>query len=237
MERFIQKIRTGKKKLTYILISAFLSIYSFAQTPSVVRNIRIPLWAELDAYPELEEAQDVSSGQYDYPIKSVKQVAPFLISGMVYGWNFIYVPSDKARGVDEYLEIEEIVPGENLVPGITYASPWLQNNRFNCWCEYTRNEAQIQNYNLWSSIRNPVIHGVGYGNLMNGFSGLKDAAYDALKNAVREYYRNIIKNKPKEITGSVLIRDIPAIGINSGRYIFNLDFFLECGKIVEYSVY
>ena len=86
-------------------------------------------------------------------------------------------------------------------------------------------------------IKNPVIQGVGYGDLKKGFPGLKDAAYDALKNAVREYYRAIIKNKPKEITGSVLIRDIPTIGISSGRYIFNLDFFLECGKIIEYSVY
>lgn len=236
MEKFIQ-IKRNYRKYFFLLLLIIESAFLSGQTPSVVRHIRIPLWAELDAYPELEEAQDLSAGQFDYPIKSVKQVAPFLISGMVYGWNFVYVPSDKARGVEEYLDIEEIVPGDVLVPGISYASPWFQNNRFNCWCEYTRNDSQIQSYNLWNSIKNPVIHGVGYGELRKGFDGLKDAAYDALKNAVREHYRSVIKNKPKEITGAVLIRDIPTIGITSGRYIFNLDFFLECGKIIEYSVY
>ena len=232
MEKFVQI-----KKIIILSILLLFEGVILAQTPSVVQHIRIPLWAELDAYPELEDAQNLEAGPFDYPIKSIKEVAPFLISGMVYGWNFIYTPSDIQRGIEEYLEIEEIVPASSLAPGITYVSPWIQEDKFNCWCEYTRNKSQIQTYNLWSSIKNPVIQGVGYGDLKKGFPGLKDAAYDALKNAVREYYRAIIKNKPKEITGSVLIRDIPTIGISSGRYIFNLDFFLECGKIIEYSVY
>lgn len=236
MEKFIQIIFTHKKNFTTLALALFCTLI-FGQTPSVVRNIRIPLWASLDAYPELEEAQDLTAGPFDYPIKSVKEVAPFIITGMVYGWKFVYVPSDKQRGVEEYLEIEEIVPAARIAPGITYVSPWIQDEKFNCWSEYTRNASQIQTYNLWNSIKNPVIHGVGYGDIKKGFPGLKEAAYDALKNAVREHYRAVIKNKPKEITGSVLIRDIPTIGISSGRYIFNLDFFLECGKIIEYSVY
>lgn len=219
-----------------ILSSALL----FAQTPDLVRNIRIPLWAELDAYPELKEAGkagDADSGQYDFPIKSIRELAPFIISGMVYGWEFYYTPKDKIRGVDEHLEIKEIVDSSGLKSGISYVSPWIQNNRLNTWCEYRRNDSQVQNYNLWSSIQNPVIHGRGYGELSKGFDGIRDAAYDALKEAIRSHYRNTIKNKPKAITGSVLIRDIPTIGIDSGRYVFNLDFFLEYGKIVEYKVY
>lgn len=225
------------KKYTALFILIVLAVPLFAQTPSVVRQIRIPLWAELDAYPELEDAANKDSEQYDYPVKSIREVAPFLVGGMVYGWEFSYTPSDKARGVEEYLEITEIVSSNTIKGGITYVSPWLENNRLNCWCEYTRNEAQIQNYNLWNSIKNPVIHGRGYGELSKGFAGLKDAAYDAMKNAVREHYRAVIKNKPKEITGSVLIRDLPTIGIDAGRYVINLDFFLEYGKIIEYSVY
>ena len=233
MEANIQII----KKIFLILLLLSIALPFTAQTPSVVRHIRIPLWAELDAYPELEDARNTEAEQYDYPVKSIREVAPFLVGGMVYGWEFSYTPSDKARGVQENLEIKEIVSSAYLLDGITYVSPWIQNNRLNCWCEYTRNDAQIQNYNLWSSIKNPVIHGRGYGELSKGFDGLKDSAYDSLKNAVREHYRAVIKNKPKEITGSVLIRDLPSIGIDAGRYVINLDFFLECGKIIEYTVY
>jgi len=212
-------------------------VTGFSQTPSVIRNIRLPLWAELDAYPGLPEAADLESGQYDFPISRMKNIAPFIIDGMVYGWNFIYVPYDKARGVEEYLEVTEVVSSSLIKDGITFTSPWIEDNKLNCWVEYKRTDSQIQNYYLWSSIQNPVIGGVGYAPVEKGFDGIKEAAYDSLKNAIRNHYRKIIKNKPKEIRGSVLIRHFPTLGIDSGRYVINLDFFLECGKIIEYEVY
>lgn len=232
MEKRIQKIK--KILIAFLFISEGIC---FGQTPSVVRNIRIPLWAEADAYPELEEAQDLSANAFDYPSQRIRDISSFLINGMVYGYNFVYTPSDKARGVEEYLEIKEIESSDLIRGGIKYVSPWFEENRIHCWCEYKRTESQIQNYNLWSSINNPKIHGRGRGRLIDGFDGIKNASSDAIKDAIRGYYRNLIKNKPKEITGSVLIRNIPTIGIDNGEYVINLDFFLECGRIVEYTVY
>lgn len=220
-----------------ILFSLMINFPLFSQTPSVVKNIRIPLWAELDAYPELEIKLDENEGQYAYPKKEIKEVAPFLINGMVYGWTFSYTPSDKMRNVEEILEVTEIMDVSVIENQINYASAWIENNRLNYWCEYKRTEGQIQNYHLWNSIQNPMIHGRGYGQLSDGFEGIKNAAKEALKDAIRQHYRAQIKNKPKEITGSVLIRDLPTLGITSGRYVINLDFFLEYGKIIEYTVY
>ena len=254
MERYLQKIKKSFCLIFLISSCLFFLQELFAQTPSVVRNIRLPLWAELDAYPGLVlsdsvEAEDIKSseaadshknmdeGQFDFPISQMKKIAPFIINGMVYGWNFVYVPYDKARGVEEYLEVTEVVSSDVIRGGITYGSPWLTENTFNCWAEYTRTDSQVQNYNLWASIKNPVISGIGYASVEKGFEGIEDAAKESLKEAIRSYYRNIIKNKPKEITGAVLIRKFPTLGIDAGRYVINLDFFLECGKIVEYSVY
>lgn len=223
------------------LILFFLVIFSigliFANSSSQIRKIHFPLWAELDAYPELEEAQDLSSDVYDYPISRIRQTAPFLIEGMVYGWEFSYTPQDNARGVEENLEITEIVPSENFLRLITFSSVWFENERMNCWVTFERNESQIQNYNLWASIKNPVIHGRGYGKLSDGFDGIKKAAAEALKNAVRGHFRAIIKNKPKLINGKVLIKEPPTLGIDAGKYVINLDFFLEYDKIVEYKVF
>ena len=231
MERYLQTL----KRLIFAL--GFAGSLLFAQTPSVVRNIRLPLWAELDAYPGLELSSDENSGQFDFPVSQMRRIAPFIISGMVYGWNFVYVPYDKARGVEEYLEVTEIVSSDVIKGGIKYTSPWISDNNLNCWVEYVRTDSQVQTYNLWKSIQNPVIGGIGYASVEKGFEGIEEAAREALKDAVRSYYRKVIKNKPKEITGSVLIRDFPTLGITSGRYVINLDFFLECGRIVEYSVY
>ena len=233
MERHLQKIK--KELLTAVLLCLFLPVFS--QTPSVIRNIRLPLWAELDAYPGLELSGDENENQFAFPISQMHKIAPMIINGMVYGWNFVYVPYDKARGVEEYLEITEIVSADVIRGGITYTSPWIENNNLNCWVEYTRTDSQVQSYNLWASIQNPVIAGIGYGSVEKGFEGIEEAVRESLKAAIRNHYRKTIKNKPKEITGSVLIRKFPTLGIDSGRYVINLDFFLECGKIIEYSVY
>ena len=239
MERHLQKVKFGQFSKYIFMLIFLIGMISplFSQTPSVVRNIRLPLWAELDAYPGLELTSDENAGQFDFPISQMHKIAPLIINGMVYGWNFVYVPYDKARGVEEYLEITEIVPAEVIRGGIKYSSPWIENNNLNAWVEYTRTDSQVQSYNLWASIQNPVIAGIGYGSVEKGFEGIEEAARESLKAAIRNHYRKTIKNKPKEITGSVLIRKFPTLGIDSGRYVINLDFFLECGRIVEYSVY
>ena len=234
-------IKYSIKKHLLLIVLLFNSLLSlFAQSPSFLEKIRIQLWADLDVYPEYASAVDENQGKngiFTYPINQIKDTAPFLINGMLYGWEFIYTPSDKARGVEEYFELIEIQPSSLIENQIVYSSPLveIEKNQFSCWCEYVRTKTQIQNYKMWSTITNPVIRARGYGPVDQGFEGIKLAAQDAIKTAVREYYRGKIKNKPKEITGSVLIRSEPLLGIDAGRYAINLDFFLECGRIKEYT--
>ena len=82
-----------------------------------------------------------------------------------------------------------------------------------------------------------MIQGHGLGKIENGFDGIQEAGKNALKQAVRSYYRGEIKNKPKEISGSVLIRRPPLVGITEGQYSIFLDFFLEKDRIVKYTAY
>ncbi len=226
------------KNRALILLFFTLGLSLYAQNLSVEKHIRFPLWANVDAYPELQDfaqTADSTEEEYSYPINQIKQISEFILNGMVFGWEFKYTPSDKARKIEEVFEITELRQYENVKDKIVYSSPWIEDNKFNCWVEYDRSPVQIQNYNLWSSIQNATMQGRGYGPIQEGFEGIRKACEDALKNAVRSYYREIIKNKPREIRGSVLIRKAPLLGIDSGRYVINLDFFLEYGKIIEYK--
>ena len=208
---------------------------AFSQTPDIVEHIRIPLWAELDAYPGLAEAQDTSAGVFDYSTARLKTLAPFIIGGMVYGWNFSYTPSDKLRGVEEYMDFSPVRELGEAEQSIAYTKPWVEEGKVYCWVEFTRTEAMIRNYYLWASITNDTVHGIGYGKISDGFDGITNAVRDAIKNAVRAYFRTKIKNKPKEIRGKVLLRREPLIGIDAGRYKVQLDFFLETDKILPYT--
>ena len=208
---------------------------AFSQTPDIVAHIRIPLWAELDAYPALAEAQDISAGVFDYSSARLKTLAPFIIGGMVYGWNFSYTPSDKLRGVEEYVDFFPVRELGEAEQSIAYTKPWVEEGKVYCWVEFTRTEAMIRNYYLWASITNDTVHGIGYGKISDGFDGITNAVRDAIKDAVRAYFRTKIKNKPKEIQGRVLLRREPLIGIDAGRYKVQLDFFLETDKILPYT--
>ena len=156
---------------------------------------------------------------------------------MVYGWNFTYTPYDKFRNVQEYFEITPISNLSSNDSKIIYEKPWIQDNKLNCWAKYNRTDNQTWTYRKWQSLNSTKIKGRGVGQISNGFDGITDAAKDSLKQALRQHYRALEKNKPKEITGRVIIFKEQKIGIVEGQYIVELDFFLETDRIVKYTVF
>ena len=206
-----------------------------AQDVSQERQVRFSLWASTEIYPGVEEPQKDSLA---LPVKKIKQVSPFILSGMVYGWKFEYVPYDKARGVQEFFEFTPIRElNEAELASINYAKPWIENSILNCWVEFRRSDTQIHIFKGWESVLHPRIQGEGYAPLSEGFDGLKKACDEALKMAVRNYERKWIKTKPKEITGSVFMYEPPKIGVDAGRYKVTLDFFMQTDKIIEYRTF
>ena len=216
------------------LASAWTAPNAAAQEVSFQRKIRLPLWAQLDAYPGLEKP-NYDTGVFDYAIRQMKTLTPYLLNGMVYGWEFDYTPSDKLRGVSEYFEVKEIRSFEAESKKIHYEQPWFDQSKVHCWANFERDEGMVQSWSQWADVKNPRIMGIGGGKMSKGFEGIQEAAQNALKDAVRTYYRKVLRNKPKQITGRVLINKIPAILINSGEYQLQLDFFLETGIIKEYQ--
>ena len=207
----------------------------FSQTPDFTNRIIVDMWGELDAYPESTEAQDLTLEPFDYSISRVKAVSEFLINGMIYGWNFYYTPQDKARNVQEYFESEPINNVDFSLTPITYRSPIVLENKMHAWAEYERTKEQLWTYKQWTSISTKKAQGRGYGKVSDGFDGIINATNNAIIDALRSYYRQIIKNKPKEIDGKIIITKAPRIGIVEGQYTVELDFFLETDRIIKYT--
>ncbi len=218
-----------------LFAALLLPLPSFAQHTDYERRIKIPLWAELDANPASEDAADTAAEPFNYSVKRVKAISEFLINGMACGWTFAYTPSDKLRNVSEQLELDEINTAASYGGTVVYSKPWIENNHVNVWVELERTPQMVWNYNLWERITQQTVHGRGRGKIARGFEGITDAARDAVKDALRTHYRGIIKNKPKEIRGKLLIRKAPLLGLDAGHYTLELDFFLETDKIVKYT--
>ncbi len=237
------------------LLSFVFACPSFSQLPDQTEQIRIQIWAELDEFPGKfeEEEKDTEENKksfserrdeqtefqilYSQAIERARLIAPFLIEGMISGWNFEYTPYDRMRKVSEqfiFSPVRELEP--NLNP-LEYHDPFVKDNRLLTYVFCNRTPSQQAEFKRWESIVHPKIKGKGTGSVQDGFEGIKEACSSAVKNAVHEYWRTMIKNKPKEITGTVLLIKEPRIYIESGQYVVDLDFFLETDRIVTYTQY
>lgn len=231
--------RISVKLLALIFILLFCNFFVFAQPiagPAEEELIRFSLWATLEAYPEAGEVVDPKQ-PFAHPIKRLKELVPFFVEGMVCGWSFTYTPSDATRNVEEFFEFIPLRQYPNLESHITYKEPWVEDNKLHCWIEFLCPPHLTSWRNSWENLDYHRISGRGQGRLIDGFDGIYEGATQALKTAVREYARTITKNKPKEIRGEVLLTGLPSIGLKSGRYIVDLDFFLNVSRIINYTIY
>lgn len=187
------------------------------------------------AHRFLNSAQSSDISPYAYAIARTKEVAPFLLSGMIYGWKFEYTPSDRLRKVKEYYSFTPVREFSHSINTISYRDPEIQEGKLVSWAYCDRTSMQQKEFERWESIVHPKIHGVGKGSVEKGFEGIQEACADAVKNAVRAWGQNEMRNKPKEISGNVLLIRSPRIYIKEGYYMVDLDFFLETHRIESYT--
>ena len=236
------------------------------QVPNQSRQLRIQIWSELDPFPGgfgdeawetgeddlpaagaaaaplpsaggSAESEATRTRLYSFAIGRAKELTPFFLSGMLSGWTFDYTPSDKGRGVEESFEFGEITPFDWSMNSIEYRDPLPEDEKLLVWAYCDRTEVQQLSYRRWSSINLPKVRGRGSASVAKGFEGIRESVGSAIRDAVREYWRTYSRNKPKEITGRVLLIGVPRVYISEGQYKTDLEFFLETDRIVKYTYF
>lgn len=246
------------RRAVALVLCMMCTAFALPQEVKQDEYIRIQIWAEMDAFPGSfeeeeqpeeaadtvqKEAPDTSAEQsefqklYGFAIERCRDITPFLMQGMLYGWDFDYMPYDKARGVQEYWSFTPKRDFDNNVNRLEYQSPIVKDDRLLVWAYCERTPRQQLEYKRWESLDHPKVTATGEASVENGFEAIQESCSAAAKKAVREYWRTKIKNKPKEISGSILLVGEPRIYIKNGKYISNLDFLLETDKIVPYTYY
>ena len=223
-------------KSFFILIILILSCsFCFSQISDTQKTLRIRLWAPVDENPASQIVPETEDS-FGTSFRSLKATAPYLLSGMIYGWKFEYTPSDKTRNVEEYFSFTPIAEIPEDDEKITFSNPAFLDTRVYCWLEYLRTDEMMISRQRWDSIQFPRVSGIGESSNLDSIDGIKEAVKEAAKNAIRTYAQKQTKNKPKEVTGTILLKDIdPNIKIIKGKYTAHLDFFLYVDKIIQYS--
>ncbi len=219
----------AKKHIVFFVLLFLLTSLEAQQT------IRFTLWAHIEPLPSAEI--DISEDPLEFAITDLKEQTRFLIEAMLSGWNFSYTPYDKARNVSEYFEFTPVTVLAKDDKRLTFDVPTIEENRLHVWTNYALSADQEKRLNSWQSSQFPRIQGSGQGSFFAGAEGLEQAYSNAIKAAVRSHAQGLVKNKPKEVNGTVLLAKPPHIRVISGKYVVDVVLYVSVKEIIPYRVF
>ena len=229
-----------KHNCLFILFFLFLSVnigceYYSGNTEKDSRIMRVPVWAFLEGQPGTMEGDNTSP--FLPPKEALQEVSRFLLTGMSYGWEFSYTPSDKRREVKEVFEIKAIKDLKITKEKIKIQEVRIKYPYVYCWAEYNLSNDELARQTSWQNLKYKSIKGRGEGLRKNETEGVKTAYTNAIKDAITGYARKIQKNKPKEIIGEVMIKSSPRLFCSSGLFKAEIELFINIKEIVPYTAF
>jgi len=198
--------------------------------------INLRLWCELE--PMVQENEDYPLTTEEAQRRALEE-ARAILSGMIYGYRFRYTPGDALRQVDEEFHITpvaEILWGD---PNMAITDAYVKDSLLFVKVTYQLEDFQAARRRAWSSNSVEASSGVGSHSVFTATSpeGKRQALQEALKNAVREALRPVYFNKPREVTGEILIWNEPHTVIQSGTFTTRADVKLRVKEVRSYSLF
>lgn len=195
------------------------------------------LWCELEPL--------IQSNDQEYPLpkeeaqRRLLEEARQVFSAMIYGFEFAYTPGDRTRGVaDEFIltPIAEIPWGD---PRLRIVDAWIGEARLFAKVEYDLQGFQEDRRQAWGSTAVPTATGIGEWNMFLAPAPVSKARSleAAFREALRNHLRPIHFNKPREVTGELLLWDPPSVIIEAGTYQTRVDVKLRLREIRDYSLF
>ncbi len=191
-------------------------------------------WVEIDPFVETEEGRQLTR---DEAHTRILEEARYVFSGMIYGFDFLYTPSDNMRKVDEiftFTPVAQIPWGD---PALTIAETWLDGNLLHAKVRYFPTEHQRRWLGMMQSNIYHNATGRGSASMFSSAGGKYDAVAEAVKEAIRAHLRPRIFNKPKEVRGSVVLIGAPYVVIDFGEYVARVDVRIDVDEIIPYRMF
>ena len=198
------------------------------------------LFYPVENIPDFYSQPDFGDGNKDEAADGKKEIlkeAQFLFSGMIYGFKFKYIPGDKRRGVEEVFIVTPIQT-------IPWGDPQLKfrlsrQDEKKDWFSFKYYTAEYMKSWImyWSSGTFPLVGGKAEGAFLKGFSGKKAAVKNAVREAVHNYLRSRVHNKPQKIEGEFIFASPPLYHYEAGIYSASVKIKLNVEKISEYTAY
>ncbi len=212
-------------------LAVLLALLAAAPAGASGPLLEVPVWTEIEPplsiVPESPEA---------LRLRLLEQ-ARAVIGAMIYGYRFVYTPSDRARGVADRFEITPLGEVRWGDPRLSVAWLLRQKDRVSGRIAYELADFQSARRRAWGTNTLPTATGRGEQSLFAGPDARQESLTRAIEQAIRDYARGRMDNKPRELRGEVVIWEPPYTVFGAGTYLTTVKVKLRIEEAVPYRVF
>jgi len=222
----------------FILISLSAQGLELGSHPYTIRG---------EVYVDLEPIY-IGHVDEEYPLeiqtasrRALEELALFF-SGMIYGWSFNYEIGERARQIDEILELEPVGIIQWGDPAMRVTDTEIKDMRLRVWADYHLNDSQQRRMEIWRTGTTRNAQAIGYGpSYIEEYPGWivlkKMALEDAARAAIRAMLQGSERNRPKEAAGFISLASFPRYFIDGGRWAASARFRVQIIEIIPFAVH
>lgn len=179
-------------------------------------------------------------------LAALQAEARWTFAGMIWGFDYIYTPSDRARAIQELFDIRQRSPVAAQVLPLKAVSARLDGTVLFGTVECYPDAVQRRELASWKA-SSAVEQGSGSAKALQGGSAAnaaaaavearREATVVAVREALRAFLRELTHNKPREVRGSFALASVPRLFIRDGQWIASVRIYARVDEIISYGAY
>ncbi len=169
-------------------------------------------------------------------VVNILEEARWIFSGMLYGFTFMYTPSDSNMQVAESFSLTPKALIDYGDPLLRIDSIHVEGSLMRMELSYELTADQQRRQELLILSDRYLSQGKGTGSLINNSEGRREAVEDAIRLAVRAGARRLVGQKPRLIEGDLVLRSVPIIGVDRGRFRASVQINFRVEQITSYFI-
>jgi hypothetical protein len=216
------------------LTSLLMLLFAAALAPADDRLFIRP-WVELEPLVRIDE------GVYPIPVpvaqRQLLEEGRRLLSGMVYGWTFTYIPGDRARHVQESFILTPVAQIPWGSPRLVVRETEVRDQKLWARLSYSMSSEEALRRASWESNTAALSTGRGKALANAGPPGKGASLEDAIRDAIRLSLDTRYVNKPRQISGELVLWEDPQTNVHSGVYSTVAKVKLLVRELIPYRIF
>ena len=169
------------------------------------------LWIQEAFHQSTGQNLSVNNEEWD-AVQQIHEDARWIFSGMIYGFDVLWIPSARSRNIAEVLELSPKAMISQNDPAMRLLYSTQDKDFVYFVMEYRPDHTQLRRIRAWQRAGNPVSGGNGV-SMAGQQDSRQSAVREAIKNSIHTWLRARVFNKPQEIRGHLALVDFPVFNL------------------------